>query len=51
LYQKFYSYPSIIKRLFTLDRLKGGVKSISVPIMTNLYFLKKIKIKVHPYEN
>ena len=51
LYKKFYSYTSIIKRLFTLARLKGGVNSIFVPLRTNLYFLKKIKNGVHPLEN
>jgi radical SAM superfamily enzyme YgiQ (UPF0313 family) len=51
LYQKFYSYPSIIKRLFTLARLKNGVNSIFVPLRTNLYYLKKLKNKVHPLEN
>lgn len=51
LYEKFYSYPSIIKRLFTLARLKGGVNSIFVPLRTNLYYLKKLKNGVHPLEN
>ena len=51
LYKKFYSYESIIKRIISLDNLKGGVNSIFVPLRSNLYFLKKLKCNLHPIEN
>ena len=51
LYHKFYSYQSIISRIFTLNNIKFGVKSIYVPLRSNLYFLKKLKRKLHPIEN
>jgi radical SAM superfamily enzyme YgiQ (UPF0313 family) len=51
LYQKFYSYNSIFKRLFTLSNFKGGINSIIVPLKSNLYFLKKLKNGLHPIEN
>jgi radical SAM superfamily enzyme YgiQ (UPF0313 family) len=51
LYNKFYSYKSIISRIVTLSNIKCGVKSIYVPLRSNLYFLKKLKRKLHPIEN
>ena len=51
LYKKFYSYRSIIRRVLTIDKLKGGLNSIIVPLKSNLYFLKKIKNGLHPIEN
>lgn len=51
LYKKFYSFKSIIRRLFTSDNLKGGTNKILVPIKTNLYFWKRIKNGLHPIEN
>jgi radical SAM superfamily enzyme YgiQ (UPF0313 family) len=51
LYKQFYSYQSIIRRIFTLNNLKGKVNSILIPLKTNLYFQKRIKNKLHPIEN
>lgn len=51
LYKKFYSYKSIIKRIFTLSNLKGGVNSILIPLKSNLYFSQKLKNGLHPIEN
>jgi len=51
LYNKFYSYESIIRRIFTLANFKGGVNSIFVPLRSNLYFLKKLKSSLHPIDN
>jgi len=51
LYKQFYSYQSIIRRVFTLTNLKGGINSIYVPLRSNLYFLKKLKRRLHPIEN
>ena len=51
LYQNFYSYKSIFRRLVTLAKLKGGVNSILVPLKSNLYFLKKLNNGLHPIEN
>ena len=51
LYKQFYSYQSIIKRIFTLTNLKGRVNSILIPLKTNLFFQKRIKNGLHPIEN
>lgn len=51
LYNKFYSYKSIISRIVTLANVKCGVNSIYVPLRSNLYFLKKLKHRLHPIEN
>lgn len=51
LYNKFYSYKSIIRRIFTLANFKGGVNSIFIPLRSNLYFLKKLKNRLHPVDN
>ena len=51
LYNKFYSYKSIIRRIFTSANFKGGVNSIFVPLRSNLYFLKKLKSSLHPIDN
>ena len=51
LYRKFYSFKSILTRVFTLDNLKGGESSILTPLKTNLYFRKRIKNRLHPIEN
>jgi len=51
LYRQFYSYQSIIKRLFTLTNLKGRRNSIIIPLKTNLFFQKRIKNRSHPIEN
>jgi radical SAM superfamily enzyme YgiQ (UPF0313 family) len=51
LYQKFYSYKSIFRRLITLSKFKGGINSIIVPLKSNLYFLKKLNNGLHPIEN
>ncbi len=51
LYKQFYSYQSIIRRIFTLTNLKGRVNSILVPLKTNLFFQKRIKNGLHPIEN
>lgn len=51
LYKQFYSYQSIIRRIFTLTNLKGRVNSILIPLKTNLFFQKRIKNGLHPIEN
>jgi hypothetical protein len=51
LYNKFYSYQSIITRIFTLANLKNGVNSILIPLKSNLYFSQKSKNELHPVEN
>jgi radical SAM superfamily enzyme YgiQ (UPF0313 family) len=51
LYNKFYSFKSIIRRLFTLDNLKSGTNGIVIPLKTNLYFWKRINNGLHPIEN
>jgi radical SAM superfamily enzyme YgiQ (UPF0313 family) len=51
LYNKFYSYQSIIRRIFTSANLKGGINSILIPLKTNLFFQKRIKNGLHPIEN
>ena len=51
LYNKFYSYKSIIKRIITLTNLKGGINSILIPLRSNLYFSQKLKKGLHPIEN
>ena len=51
LYKNFYSYKSIIRRLFTSNNLNGGVNKILIPLKTNLYFRKRIKNGLHPIEN
>jgi len=51
LYNKFYSYESIIRRLFTLANIRGGVNSIFVPLKSNLYFSKRLRSGLHPIEN
>jgi len=51
LYKQFYSYQSIIRRIFTLTNLKGRSNSILIPLKTNLFFQKRIKNGLHPIEN
>ena len=51
LYKQFYSYESIIRRIFTLANLKGGINSILIPLKSNLYFSQKLKNGLHPIEN
>jgi len=51
LYKKFYSYDSMIRRIFTLANLKNGINSILVPLKSNLYFSQKLKNGLHPIEN
>jgi radical SAM superfamily enzyme YgiQ (UPF0313 family) len=51
LYRRFYSYYSIIRRIFTLANLKGKKNSILIPLKTNLFFQKRIKKRLHPIEN
>ena len=51
LYRQFYSYQSIIRRIFTLANLKGRKNSILIPLKTNLFFQKRIKNQLHPIEN
>ena len=51
LYNKFYSYKSIIKRIFTSANLNGGINSILIPLKTNLFFQKRVKNRLHPIEN
>ena len=51
LYRQFYSYQSIIRRIFTLTNLKGRMNSIFIPLKTNLFFQKRIKNRLHPIEN
>ena len=51
LYQKFYSFKSIFRRIFTSNNFKGGVKKIVMTLKTNLYFWKRIKHGLHPIEN
>jgi len=49
--KNFYSYQSIIRRLFTTGNLKSGVNGILIPLKTNLYFWKRLKSGLHPIEN
>jgi len=49
--KNFYSYQSIIRRLFTTGNLKSGVNGILIPLKTNLYFWKRLKNGLHPIEN
>jgi len=49
--KNFYSYQSIIRRLFTTGNLKNGVNGILIPLKTNLYFWKRLKNRLHPIEN
>ena len=51
LYQKFYSFQSIIRRLFTSDNLRNSSNRIIIPFKTNLYFGKRLKNGLHPIEN
>jgi len=51
LYKQFYSYQSIIRRIFTLTNLKGRANSILIPLKTNIFFQKRIKNGLHPIEN
>jgi radical SAM superfamily enzyme YgiQ (UPF0313 family) len=51
LYKQFYSYQSIIRRIFTLTNLTGRIHSILIPLKTNLFFKKRIKNGLHPIEN
>ncbi|MGA7143283.1 MAG: hypothetical protein WBY47_02170, partial [Desulfobacterales bacterium] len=50
LYNEFYSYKSIIRRIFTVANLKGGLNSIFIPLKTNLYFCRKLKNRLHPID-
>jgi len=51
LYQNFYSFQSIIRRLLTSDNLKNPSNRIIIPLKTNLYFWKRLKNGLHPIEN
>ncbi len=51
LYKQFYSFQSIIRRIFTFANLKGGINSIFIPLKSNLYFSQKLKNGLHPIEN
>ena len=51
LYNKFYSYDSMIRRIFTFANLKNGISSILIPLKSNLYFSQKLKNGLHPIEN
>lgn len=51
LYQKFYSFKSITRRLLTSDNLKNASNRIIIPLKTNLYFWKRLKNGLHPIEN
>jgi radical SAM superfamily enzyme YgiQ (UPF0313 family) len=51
LYKKFYSYDSMMRRIFTLANFKNGINSILIPLKSNLYFSQKLKNGLHPIEN
>jgi radical SAM superfamily enzyme YgiQ (UPF0313 family) len=51
LYKNFYSYDSIIRRLFTLANIRGGMNSLFIPLRGNLYFSKRLRSGLHPIEN
>jgi len=49
--KNFYSYQSIVRRLFITSNLKSGLNGIFIPLKTNLYFWKRLKNGLHPIEN
>lgn len=51
LYKKFYSYRSILKRIVNWNNVKKGLSFVLIPLRTNLYFSRRIKRGLHPFEN
>lgn len=51
LYKDFYSFGSIIRRIFTSANFRGGLGSIFVPLRSNLYFSNRLRRGLHPIEN
>ena len=51
LYKRFYSYRSILKRIVNWNNLKKGLRYVLIPLRANLYFRRRIKKGLHPFEN
>ncbi len=51
LYNEFYSYESIIRRILTWNNLSSGIREVLIPLKTNLYFKKRLENGMHPIEN